>query len=38
MLEKRWLLAEGPNGFDFTRIHLPLSVALIEEASKLLIC
>ncbi|SDC92012.1 Cyclic nucleotide-binding domain-containing protein [Paenibacillus sp. UNCCL117] len=39
-LERRWLFGEG-EAYDpqlFAQLHVPLTVALIEEASKLLIC
>jgi CRP-like cAMP-binding protein/RsiW-degrading membrane proteinase PrsW (M82 family) len=38
LLEKSWLFAKGPDAYTFTQLHLPIAVALIEEASKLLIC
>ncbi|MEK8131853.1 cyclic nucleotide-binding domain-containing protein [Paenibacillus filicis] len=37
-VEKRWLFSSVSDGQAFSQLHLPLSVALIEEASKLLIC
>ncbi|WP_340006113.1 cyclic nucleotide-binding domain-containing protein [Paenibacillus sp. FSL K6-0276] len=37
-LERIWLFEVKENSFDFSQLYVPLSVALIEETAKLLIC
>ncbi|MEK4471801.1 cyclic nucleotide-binding domain-containing protein [Paenibacillus sp. FSL R7-0048] len=37
-LERIWLFEVKANSFDFSQLYVPLSVALIEETAKLLIC
>lgn len=37
-LERIWLFEVKANVFDFSQLYVPLSVALIEETAKLLVC